>query len=345
MKRAQSCILAGALALLCGAAAADETPVDRSPDKAGQTPAAPAQATDHTTRLILLGTAAGPIPRVLRSQPANLLVVDGEPYLIDCGNGVSRQLVMAGFEPADVRHIFITHHHIDHNADLGALMSFDWVEDYQRNATSAPPVQIYGPPSTTYLVQAALDYLSVAERIFSAGMPAPPAKGQFQAHDIDHDGLVYADEHVRVTAAENTHFHEASSSPKYGKDRSYAYRFDTPGRSVVFTGDTGPSEAVTKLAEGADVLVTEIENVESMMKGFTGKMTEAQAADFRKHLEQEHLTPETVGKMAAAAHVKAVVLTHFTPDEDVPTDASSFTKGIRKYYNGPVIAGRDLLEY
>ena len=314
---------------------------------AGQNPAqaAPVAAADHTTRLILLGTAAGPIPRTLRSQPANLLIVDGRPYLIDAGNGVARQLVMAGFEPADVRHIFITHHHIDHNADLGALISFDWVEDYQRNAASAPPVQIYGPPSTTFLVQAALDYLSVAERIFSAGMPIFAAKGRFQAHDIDHDGLVYSDDRVRVTATENTHYHEPSSSPTYGKDRSYSYRFDTPGRSVVFTGDTGPSEAVTKLAEGADVLVTEIEDIETMMKTFTGKMTKPQADAFRDHLEREHLTPEAVGKMAAAAHVKSVVLTHFTPDEDVPTNASSFTKGIRKYYNGPVMAGRDLFEY
>jgi len=314
---------------------------------AGQNPAqaAPVAAADHTTRLILLGTAAGPIPRALRSQPANLLIVDGRPYLIDAGNGVARQLVMAGFEPADVRHIFITHHHIDHNADLGALISFDWVEDYQRNAASAPPVQIYGPPSTTFLVQSALDYLSVGERIFSAGMPIFVAKGRFQAHDIDHDGLVYTDDRVRVTATENTHFHQPSSSPTYGKDRSYSYRFDTPGRSVVFTGDTGPSEAVTKLAEDADVLVTEIEDIETMMKTFTGKMTKPQANAFRDHLEQEHLTPEAVGKMAAAAHVKSVVLTHFTPDEDVPTDASSFTKGIRKYYNGPVMAGRDLFEY
>jgi len=210
---------------------------------------------------------------------------------------------------------------------------------------SAPPVQIYGPPSTTFLVQAALNYLSVAERIFSAEMPIPPAKGEFEAHDIDHDGVVYTDDHVRMTAAENTHFHIPPSAPNFGKDKSYSYRFDTPGRSVVFTGDTGPSEAVTKLAEGADVLVTEIEDVDTMMKTFTGSMTKAQADAFRDHLVREHLTPEVVGKMAAAAHVKAVVLTHFTPDEDRPTDASSFTKGVRKYYSGPVIAGRDLLEY
>jgi ribonuclease BN (tRNA processing enzyme) len=311
---------------------------------AAQNPA-PGAAADHTTRLILLGTAAGPIPRALRSQPANLLVVDGKPYLIDCGNGVSRQLVWAGFEPADVRDIFITHHHTDHNADLGAVMSFDWIEDNQRNDVKAPPVQIYGPPATTFLVQAALDYLSVSARIFSAETPMMPLKGRFQAHDIDHDGVVYTDDRVRVTAVENTHFHIPPSAPNFGKDKSYSYRFDTPDRSFVFTGDTGPSEAVTKLAEGADVLVSEVTDVDTMMKTFAGSMPKDRADAFRQHLELEHLTPEAVGKMAAAAHVKAVVLTHFTPDGDDQTDASKFTKGVRKYYSGPVIAGRDLLEF
>lgn len=308
-------------------------------------PGAPVAASDHTTRLILLGTAGGPIPRKLRSQPANLLVVDGRPYLIDAGNGVARQLDWAGFEPADVRHIFITHHHIDHNADLGALISFDWIEDNQRNADSAPPVQIYGPPATTFLVKTALDYLSVSARVFSAETPMVQPEGRFQAHDIDHDGLIYKDDLVRVTAVENTHFNFPPSSAAFGKDKSYSYRFDTPDRSFVFTGDTGPSEAVTKLAEGADVLVTEIENIDSMMKSFTGSMPKDRVDAFRKHLELEHLTPEAVGKMAAAAQVKAVVLTHFTPDGDNETDASLFTKGVRKYYGGPVIAGRDLLEY
>jgi ribonuclease BN (tRNA processing enzyme) len=313
-----------------------------APNPAPGVPVAPA---DHTTRLILLGTAGGPIPRALRSQPASLLVVDGKPYLIDAGNGVSRQLIWAGFEPADVRDIFITHHHTDHNADLGALISFDWIEDNQRNADSAPPVQIYGPPATAFLVRTALDYLSVSERIFSSETPMVPARGRFEAHDIDHDGLVYTDDRVRVTAVENTHFHIPPSSAAYGKDKSYSYRFDTPNRSFFFTGDTGPSEAVTKLAEGVDVLVTEIEDIDSMMKSFTGKMPKARADAFRYHLEQEHMTPEAVGKMAAEAHVKAVVLTHYTPDDDHEKDASNFTKGVRKYYSGPVIAGRDLLEY
>jgi ribonuclease BN (tRNA processing enzyme) len=60
-----------------------------------------------------------------------------------------------------------------------------------------------------------------------------------------------------VTAVENTHFQFKEGSPAYGKFKSYAYRFRAGEKSIVFTGDTGPSEAVTNLAKGADILVSE----------------------------------------------------------------------------------------
>ena len=81
-------------------------------------------STASPTRLILLGTGAGPIPRKERAQPSNLLIVGGRPYLIDAGNGVARQMAFAGYAPSDVRTAFITHHHMDHNADMGALIAY-----------------------------------------------------------------------------------------------------------------------------------------------------------------------------------------------------------------------------
>lgn len=306
---------------------------------------APASPQAHSTRLILLGTGAGPIPRKYRSQPANLLIVNGTAYLIDAGNGVSRQLAWVGLQPADVRRIFITHHHLDHNADLGALMSFTWIEDNQRGNRLVPPVQIYGPPATSDLVRAALDFLHVSERIFASETPMMPAASRFEAHDIDHDGLVYQDANVRVTAVENTHFHIPPTAADYGRDKSYSYRFDTADRSIVFTGDTGPSEAVTKLATGADVLVSEVEDVDATIAENGARLPPDRLAAFRYHVEQEHLTPEAIGRMASAAHVKTVVLTHIAPGRDDETDASAYTDGVRRTFSGTVIAGRDLLEY
>lgn len=299
-----------------------------------------------STRLILLGTGAGPVPRKERSQPANLLVVGGRPYLIDAGNGVARQLAHAGFATADVRNVFITHHHIDHNADIGALMSFTWIEDNKRNRPDTPPVRFYGPPSTAELVAAAQSFLAVSERIFRSGVPMRPSGQRFQGHDFSADGVVYRDDQIVVTAAENTHYHHAPGSPSAGTDKSYSLRFDTPGRSIVFSGDTGPSEALERLAADADVLVCEVLDLEATMKEVetTMKLPPAMVPAVRRHMAEQHLTPEQVGQLAQKSRVKMVVLTHFSPGADGETDVSRYVDGVRKHFKGPVIAGRDLLE-
>ncbi|HXS26422.1 MAG TPA: MBL fold metallo-hydrolase [Steroidobacteraceae bacterium] len=327
--------------------------------------AAPArQAAAHSTRLILLGTNGGPAINQSRSESSSLLVVDGKAYLVDAGSGTIRQIVQAGEGPERIRGIFITHHHIDHDAGLPSVLDEIWFLNAWEHL-EAPPTRIYGPPATRFLVHAALEYLSVSERIFRAGVPAlAPAAGMFEAHDIDHDGLILDDGTVRVTAAENTHFYFKSGSRETGRDRSYAYRFDTPAGSVVFTGDTGPSEAVTRLATGADVLVSEICAVCSPAglappqagrgpapppagpapRAGRPQLPADLAAQERFHLLHEHVTPDEVGEMAAQAHVKVLVLTHLVPGT-AATDMTRFTAPIAKHFTGAVIPGRDFLEY
>ncbi|PYO45357.1 MAG: MBL fold metallo-hydrolase, partial [Candidatus Rokuibacteriota bacterium] len=67
------------------------------------------------TRLVMLATGGGPRPRRDRGNTAHALVVDNVLHLVDCGSGVARQLVVAGIPLATLRHVFITHHHSDHN--------------------------------------------------------------------------------------------------------------------------------------------------------------------------------------------------------------------------------------
>jgi ribonuclease BN (tRNA processing enzyme) len=295
----------------------------------------------HSTRLILLGTDGGPNVSPVRSEPANLLVVNGKPYLIDAGAGVPFQLAKVGYRVGAIDRIFITHHHPDHNAGLEPLMSFQWTHQGLGDL-QLPPVEIYGPPATQFLVHATVDYIGVTERIWRAGITkSHPVAPMFQAHDIDQDGLVYRDDVVRVTAAENTHFSFPSVGPG-GKDRSLAYRFDTPAGSVVFTGDTGPSPAVERLAQNADVLVSEVIAIPADQANYAPKTETEKQMLF--HAEHEHLSPENVGRMASAAHVKMVILTHFVPGNTIE-DMSVFTEGVKKYFAGPVIAGKDLFEY
>ncbi len=79
------------------------------------------------TRLVLLGTGGGPrVTAKGRARPATLVVVNSVPYVVDCGDGVSLQFVRAGFALDALRHIFITHHHSDHNLDYGNLVYAGW---------------------------------------------------------------------------------------------------------------------------------------------------------------------------------------------------------------------------
>ncbi len=299
-----------------------------------------AAPTTHADRIVLLGTHGGPSADPVRSEPAALLIVEGRPYLIDAGAGVARQLAAAGQPVTSIRTIFITHHHLDHTAGLEPLISLSWIGT-GFSGRSVPPVQIYGPPATVFLVKAALRYLSVSERIFRAGIPSlPKAAGMFVGHDIDRSGPAYHDDLVRVTATENTHYGHASYGPDGKKDMSFSYRFDTPKGSIVFTGDTGPSEALTRLAKGADVLVCE-----AYMPG-GGSARPAAASPLAKqlaaHMATEHLSPEEIGRMATTAGVKTVILTHLVIGRS-PDAAQRLLEEVQRHFTGKVILGRDLL--
>ena len=294
----------------------------------------------HAMAVILLGTKGGPVADPERSEPASLLVIDGMPYLIDAGEGTARQLATAGYQPADIHRIFITHHHLDHTAGLEPLIGLSWIG--AGLAGRSDKTEIYGPPATAALVGAALDYVGISQRIFRAGIPSLPLAGtMFAAHDIAAPGVVYRDDHVRVTAVENSHFSHKSADAGGHSDMSLSYRFDSAGGSVVFTGDTGPSDAVAELARGADLLVSEVYVPAPTAATNGAGAVDRQLAD---HLTREHLTPEAVGRLAASAGVKAVLLTHMvaSPDRNL---ARQLRERIGKFYAGPVIVGHDLLTY
>ena len=92
------------------------------------------------TRLILLGTGGGPRPKKVNSASAQVILVNDVPYVVDCGNGVARQLVFAGVALPSLRYVFITHHHSDHNADYGNLLLLAWASGLRTR------VDTWGPP-------------------------------------------------------------------------------------------------------------------------------------------------------------------------------------------------------
>lgn len=304
-----------------------------------------AQANDMTTgtRLITLGTSGGPNPRGQRAQTSNLLIVNGALYVIDAGDGVSRRLAKAGINIREIGTIFVTHHHDDHTAGLGTLMSVVW--DQQRTK----PIHVYGPPRTEELVKAAVQYFTISAeiRIADGGRTVPIAQ-VFLGHDVG-TGIVYQDANIKVTAVENSHydFHKGSD---FGKHKSYSYRFETPHRVVVFTGDTGASDAVTELAKGADLLVTETASFEDRKQRFirTGQwqaMTPAEQEGITRQATQGHMGLEVVGKMAARANVKTLVLSHLTARAGGSDDYTQWADEVKKHFSGQVLIAKDLMEF
>lgn len=283
--------------------------------------------TPPKTRVVLLGTGGGPSPKRARSAPANAVVVGDTVYIVDCGDGVSRQLAMARLPLRRIRAVFITHQHSDHNADYGNLLLFSWVEGLDQ------PIDTFGPPPLARMTSLFLEMndLDIRTRMKDEGrLPIAPL---VRPHEIANDGLVFKDANVSVRAALNHH-------PPL--DPSFAYRFDTADRSVVFSGDTGYSENVVRLAADADVLVHEViylPAVDGLVKRFP------LATRLREHLVDSHTSPEQLGRIAAAAGVKTLVLSHFVPGGDEPAISDEMWIGpIRRRFGGRIIVGSDLLE-
>lgn len=279
-----------------------------------------------SSRLILLGTAGGPTPKPNRAAPAQAIVVGDAVYIVDCGNGVARQMALAQLRLGAIRAVFLTHHHSDHNADYGNLLLLAWAADL------ATPVSTHGPPP---LVQMTRDFLALnAEdvRIRVADEGRPSLAPLIVPHEHGSGGVIYEDANVRVTAAVVDHPPVVPS---------LAYRFDTADRSIVISGDTRASAALVALARDADVLVHEVMHLPSLDSLIA---TEPNAATLREHLLASHTTTEQVGRVATDAGVGTLVLSHFVPGGYPFVPDEVWRDAVRPHFSGRLVVGRDLME-
>ena len=284
----------------------------------------PGSLAKEPTKIVLLGTKGGPRVGGRRSNPANLLLIGDTPYVIDCGYGVARQMVLARVPLQTLRYIFISHHHSDHNLEYGNLFYGAWAAGF------AGRVESYGPPGLRALTEDyfRLNRIDIETRMADEGKKDP--RVMLVPTEVVDDGPVMSNRQVRVTVMRTPH-------PPM---TDLAYKFETGAGTVVFTGDTAYNPALAAFAKDADVLVHEAIHVPSVDRLVAAVPN---AATFKDHLLASHTSTEDVGRIAAQAGVKLLVLSHLVPG-DIPISDEMWLEGVRKTYQGRAVVGRDLME-
>jgi ribonuclease BN (tRNA processing enzyme) len=276
------------------------------------------------SRVVMLGTGT-PNADPDRFGPSVAVVVGETSYLVDFGAGVVRRAAAAeragitALAPEKLTRAFATHLHSDHTLGLADLILTPWILD------RPVPLTLYGPRGlrsmTNHLIAAYADDLRVRT---TGGEPAHRYNPRIvNVHEIT-PGIVYRDERVTVTAF----------AVKHGAwEQAFGYRFQTPDRTIVISGDTGPDSRIEDQCRRCDVLVHEVYSE----AGFARRPPEWQAYHARYHTSARQL-----GAIASKAQPGLLVLYHqliWSSTED------ELLKEVRAAYGGQVVSAHDLDVY
>lgn len=271
--------------------------------------------------LVVLGSAGGPQPHAHRGAPGFAVIHHNAVHLVDAGEGTVARLAQAGLRLQDLRAIYLTHHHIDHNADLGNAVALAWTTRHSQ------PIDVYGPPGLARHLDL---FLQMQEPDIAArGRARAPITDSFRAHDLPVGPQEVSVDGLRVRTAAVTH-------PPM---EALGYRLETEAGVIAFSGDTAQDEAVADLARGADVLVHEAFSPEHMHLLAAG--SSAPEADLRDHFGRGHTTAEQAGEIAERAGVRTLVLAHLIPGEGVRDE--EWAEQAQRTFSGDVVVASDLL--
>jgi ribonuclease BN (tRNA processing enzyme) len=284
----------------------------------------PAADTESKTKIILLGTGT-PNAEPDRSGPALAIVVNNTSYIVDCGPGVVRRANAAflkyGIEalnPPNLKYLFITHLHSDHTLGYADFIFTPWV--LERNE----PLQVYGPPGTDQMTQHLLAaYQQDIKLRLEGAEPANPVGYQVNVLEIT-PGFIYTDENVTIRAFPVAHG---------AWEHAYGFRFETPDRVIVVSGDRAPIPDILQYAQGCDVLIHEVYS----MKGFVKRVPA-----WQKYHSTAHTSSTQVAELAQKLQPELVILTHQLLWGATPQD---ILDEIKEVYKGKVVYGNDLEIY
>ena len=282
---------------------------------------------DETTdRLILLGTQGGPFIRSYKQTPsANLIVYKSTPIVVDTGFGVTFKLLDAGINLPSIKYIFITHHHSDHNLELGPLLYNAWINGLKE------PIHVYAPPGLKDLLSFYWESIKFDIETPMNDEGRPDIRVLIETHEYS-EGNITSNSDFEVTALKNIH-------PPVVE--SYALNFNLGNKKIVFSGDTAYCPALATFASNADYLVHEVmyvPAVEELVK------RRPNAMKLKESILSHHTSAEDAGKIANLARVKTLVLNHFVPSDDKSLTDQVWLNAVKTTFSGNIIVGKDLLQ-
>lgn len=280
------------------------------------------------TKLVILGSGAGPVPGRTRRMTSHVMVSNGAAYVVDCGLGVTNQYARTGIPFGALKSIFITHHHADHNIEYGPLLIVGWIQGMPLS------VRAFGPPPLKQMTDDFLRAYKTTVDFWAEDFKMKPLVS-LEVKEVSGAGPVMQDENVKVSSIVVQH---PPVTP------ALAYRFDFKDRSIAFSGDTAPLDAVATMAKGADVLVHEamfVPAVETYIKGQIARGRPVKLEDFMAHMKADHTPVEDVGRIAQKAGVKTLVLSHLTPTIDKLTD-DKWRAAAATTFKGDIVVAHDL---
>ncbi|MBN1352123.1 MBL fold metallo-hydrolase [candidate division KSB1 bacterium] len=265
-------------------------------------------------KLILLGSGAVR-PDLDHWGPAQVVQVGGENLLFDCGRGATMRLVQAGIPIQQLKRLFFTHHHFDHNCDFAYLFLSSWV--LGRDV----PMEIVGPRGTQAFCDALLKSAYRDDIDTRRFHPMYSAHGcKYNVRDVLEDELTLEYEGFRIRMVHVLHKSHILDN--------LAYRIEADGKSIVIVGDTTMCQSLMNLAEGADLMVHECTFP-------TARIRSAKWESF-------HTAPRDLGKWAKARGVKVLVLKHYAIQPGVEIE-TMFDEVKAEFGDQGLIAGHDLM--
>ncbi len=280
-----------------------------------------------TTQVVILGSG-NPNPDPHRSGCSIAIVVNDTPYIVDFGPGVVRQAaalspryggLIKGLTTKNLKHAFLTHLHSDHTTGYPDLILTPWVMGRDE------PLEVYGPKGLKKMTRHLLKAYDADIRYRLEGdEPANDVGWRVNSHEFTEEGVIYRDSNVTVEAFPVDH----GSWPN-----AWGFRFTTPDKVIVLSGDTRPCDNVIEYAAGADILIHEV----YFQKGW-----ETKSETWKKYHQGHHTSAVEVGKIAARAKPKLVILYHILEwggtEEEILEEVSTV-------YDGKVVVGKDLGVY